>query len=197
MHIHLDEQRKGTVMRLAATTLSMTLAILASPALAQPQQDIENDMRSCRAVNNTAARLACYDGIADSLGARAVQREADTKRAIAAAKEKAAKDFGRRADTAGEEAKIAADVPDDTKAIIEASKEPDQITANVTRVEENGTGKVIVYLDNEQVWIETSASRFRGKPKTGEKATINRAGLGWYRMKFSKTYGVMAVRRAR
>lgn len=178
----------------------VAMALLAPclyPGSGLAQTPVDADFLNCRAVSNDAARLSCYDALADSLSKTSAERQEQQKSAVAAAKKTAEENFGRREKPGDEGLKIADSVTPEARAIIEAAKEPDEITAKVARVDESSTGRIIVYLDNDQIWMETSASRFRGKLPEGEVATISKGGLGWFRMRFKDTYGVMAVKRVK
>ncbi|MGD8327229.1 MAG: hypothetical protein PVF65_09950 [Sphingomonadales bacterium] len=173
------------------------IAIVATSSHAQSDNDLGKDLNNCRALSNPEKRLSCYDGIADSLTSRAEQRQKETQEAIEAAREIAEQNFGLKESNKNNEIPETKQVSSETRAILKAAEGPEAISSVITKVEKKGSGKTIIYLDNGQAWIETSASRFRGKPKVGETATITKEGLGWFRIRFSKTYGVLAARRIR
>lgn len=166
-------------------------------AQAQAQDDLAKELKDCSSVADDQARLSCFDGIALSLDERAERQALESKQALKAATEIAEGNFGlpTREYTAEIEAKK--NVEPETQALLKAAQTPDQIDAAVTKVERSRSGKLIIFLDNEQIWAETSASRFRGKPKIGETAVIQKKGLGWFRIEFSDTYGIMAARRVK
>lgn len=175
----------------------LTTLLVTSYAQAEAGDPIITDLRNCQAKLNNTERLSCYDDLAESLDQRIKQAERQNALAIEAAKQTATENFGRRFNTEPTEATETPKATPQAQAIIEATKEPDSIESTVTRIDKSARGNFILYLENGQVWTETSASKFRGRPKVGEVATIKKSGLGWFRLKFENTYGVMAVRRLR
>jgi len=69
------------------------------------------------------------------------------------------------------------------------------VQSTVTYFSRNHHNKAIVILDNDEIWMETTASKFVGEIKTGSSVTLSREGLGWYRLRIHGSKGVMAVRR--
>jgi len=127
---------------------------------------------------------------------REAKRAEELANSVAAAKDFAEQNFGLREDTQAAELKTSSQITPEAQAILDATKDPDQIDSEITKVSISRGGKKIIFLANGQAWIETSASKLRAKPKVGEKVTIKKAGLGWFRIRFSDTYGIMAARRA-
>lgn len=169
--------------------------MISSSAYAQVGGGLAEDIKACRAIPDIDSRLYCYDQIADSMSEREARQAEDTKRAVAAAKEVAEQNFGLREDKQTAGVKSNTQVTEQTKAILEAAQDPNEISAEITKVELSRNGKKVIYLSNDQIWVETSASKLRNKPKVGETAIIKKEGLGWFRVRFSKTYGIMAARR--
>lgn len=72
-------------------------------------------------------------------------------------------------------------------------KEPKRIGANVTSVVEQRNGRLLVALDNGQIWEENEASTKRRMIKIGSTAEVSKITFG-YMMRFERG-GSMRVRR--
>jgi hypothetical protein len=166
----------------------MALASLLAAAVlgaASPVALAAGDPRSCVAIADDAARLACYDR---ALGRSAVSKPAPAATAAAAASAApAAAPAATAAPTApikkdpvgefglSEEAKQA---KDPAKAA-EAAAAPASITARVVSLRWRKYGEFVVTLDNAQVWaqIEPMPSAV---VKVGDTVTIKKAIFGSY-----------------
>lgn len=182
-------------MRYCAIIIVYAFACL--PTHAQVADNLTADINLCRAVSDPESRLSCYDNIADTMSEREEKRAEELANSVAAAKNIAEQNFGLREDTQAAEVKPPSQITPEAQAILEATKDPEQIDSEITKVSISRGGKKIIFLTNGQAWIETSASKLRAKPKAGEKVTIKKAGLSWFRIRFSDTYGVMAARRVK
>ncbi|HUG03038.1 MAG TPA: hypothetical protein VML92_01245 [Steroidobacteraceae bacterium] len=171
------------------------LLLTACCGVAAAADQLDAYLLECRKQADHQARLECYDRLADRIAQQTVTGEARLGENIAAAKQSAERSFGRPDPGAADEPGAAPAVTPDARAIIEAARVPEQITSRVVRIERGRDGRIIVYLENDQVWAETNASRFRGRLAAGEEVTVSKEGFGWYRMRFKNTYGVVAVRR--
>lgn len=165
--------------------------------MAAAADQLDASLLECRKQADHQARLECYDRLADRIARPAVTSEARLDKNIAAAMQGAERSFGRPDPGALDEPGAAPAVTPDARAIIEAARVPEQITSRVVRIERGRDDRIIVYLENDQVWAETNASRFRGRLAAGEEVTVSKEGFSWYRMRFKNTDGVVAVRRVR
>jgi hypothetical protein len=147
------------------------------------------DPRSCVAIADDAARLACYDrALGRSAGPKPAQGAATAPAAPATAAAAAAtatagaavvaaptvkdpvKDFGLT-----EEAKQA---KDPAKAA-EAAAAPESITGRVVSLRWRKYGEFVVTLDNAQVWAQTEPMP-SAVVKVGDTVTIKKALFGSY-----------------
>lgn len=179
---------------LPACVLSL---IIACCCVASAADQLDAPLLECRQQADHQARLNCYDQLADRVATRGIARKDTLAEDIAAAEEGAERRFGLRDPGAADGAAAAPVVTPDARAILEAARQPEEITSRVVRTERTRRGRIVVHLENDQVWAETSASRFRGEIPAGTEATVAREGLGWFRMRFRNIDGVMAVRRVR
>lgn len=169
---------------------------LATP-LASAADRLDASLLECRQHADHQVRLNCYDELADRVAARGVARRDALAEDIAAAEDEAEHSFGLRDAGVSDGAAAASVVTPEARAILEAARQPEKVTSRVVRIERTRHGRIVIHLENEQVWAETSASRFRGEIPAGAEATVSREGLGWFRMRFREIDGVVAVRRLR
>ena len=151
----------------------------------------------CRQHADYQLRLNCYDELADRVATPGVTRKDALAEDIAAAQEEAERLFGLRDPGVSDGAAAASVVTPEARAILEAARQPEEVTSRVLGIERTRHGRIVIHLENDQVWAETSASRFRGEIPAGAEATVSREGLGWFRMRFRDIDGVVAVRRVR
>lgn len=156
---------------------------------------LEAALLECRGQTDQPARLNCYDELADRIATQAVVRKDVLAENIAAAEAGAEQHFGLGDPGPADGARVAPDVTPEAQAILEAAREPEQIRSRVVRTERSRRGRMVIHLENDQVWAETSASHFKGEIPAGAEATVSREGLGWFRMRFKDIDGVVAVRR--
>ena len=115
-------------------------------------------LADCRAIADDAARLACYDALAGS----AAPLAAAPAPAAAATTPSAEEMFGR-----------------DTESLRRATGvELDEITGTVAAVQTAYGGKIVLQLDNGQVWAQVDTTPI--DLRTGEAIRIRRAALGSY-----------------
>ena len=134
-------------------------------------------MVACRAIADTAARLACFDAAAAGLD------EAEAKGEVVVVDRGQIREARRAAFgftfkmpsfmTAGEK-------PEDLE----------RITATVASAYENG-GKWVITLEDGAVWRQIDSISMRKSPKAGSKAEIRTAMLGSF---FMKVDGQIAIR---
>ena len=169
------------VSRISALGACLVAGVCALPALAGPG----SDGASCVAMNDDAARLACYD--------RAYGRNADGKTAATATSGAAAAAAPAPA-TAARVAPAPA-APKDPVAefgLTEAAKQakdpakaaaaeaaPTSVTAKVISVRFRKYGEFVVTLDNGQVW-EQNEPMPSAIVRVGDTVTVKKAVLGSY-----------------
>ena len=142
---------------------------LATPALAQE----DDPYAACVAMQEDAARLACFDRTYQTQRIVLAEREVEEKRVQEEV-------FGfREADAAlarGDEAAI---------------------TATVSEVLRGATRSQVLLMDNGQLWRETDGSTLRNRVRDGWTATITRHWSGAYEMRFDGRSGYLRVTRMR
>lgn len=67
----------------------------------------------------------------------------------------------------------------------------------VTNASRTVFGKLVIELDNEEVWIEVDGSYYKGKVRPGDAAVITKRRFGGYRMKINDQPGTVLVRLAK
>ena len=172
------------VSRISALGACLVAGVCALPALAGPG----SDGASCVAMNDDAARLACYD--------RAYGRNADGKTA-ATATSGAAAAAAAAAPAPATAARVAPApaAPKDPVAefgLTEAAKQakdpakaaaaaiaPTSVTAKVISVRFRKYGEFVVTLDNGQVW-EQNEPMPSAIVRVGDTVTVKKAVLGSY-----------------
>jgi len=145
--------RCGTAFALAAILVTAGAAHAAADALPPA-------LRACASVKRNSERLACYDQTIEQLSSDS---------AAAPAPERSA------------EAMFGASAAHNESAAAIAREELTSLTAHVTALNRDGSGALIIDLDNGQQWRQTSGS---GSPllEVGHEVTITRAALNSFRL---------------
>lgn len=213
--------------RTAITAVAAAVVVLAAavPAVtaAEPQQ--QHAGARCVAIEDSAARLTCYDQAFDRPAAREVAPAAAASSAAAggaaAASNATAPSTTAAAGTAaavstaasaGSAATPVGPSSDAARALEEfgltetakrkrdpeKAKEimPESISASVASVSFRPTGEVVVALDNDQVWEQAEIVTTKARVKAGDVVTIRKASLGSYTMVTSSRM-LIRVRRVR
>jgi hypothetical protein len=162
----------------------MALGLLLAAAMlggASPAVLAAGDPRSCVAIADDAARLACYDRAMGHTAAPKPAPVAPTATAAPAATSAAAAPAAPvKKDPVGEFglSEQAKQAKDPAKAA-EAAAAPDSITGRVMSVRWRKYGEFVVTLDNAQVWaqIEPMPSAV---VRVGDTVTIKKALFGSY-----------------
>ncbi len=151
--------------------------------------ELPAELIDCRTLTSTVARLDCYDQLVD----------AHTALPNTAAERRTAEDPAPVAPTAAA-ATTAASMPklsqedlfgkgetELRKLVQEATdtEEIDRIEATVVEVRKTKSGKVVITLDNGQVWIQSDSSRAR--LSANDNVTIRRRSFGSYTLYNKKT----------
>ncbi|MEM7768456.1 MAG: hypothetical protein AAF253_13375 [Pseudomonadota bacterium] len=171
--------------RLRNCLASLTIAAaFAAPVMAQSATDALYD---CAGIANATERLACYDRAVASL--RAAETSGDVVTFTTEELEAANADsFGRSPREAdGVDQKLAAAaVPDEA---------PNEVTAGITDIDETRGGKLIVTLDNGQIWLQTDSSAVNvSRKKPPAEAVVKKAALGSFRVKLGRSRAFRARR---
>jgi|SRR6185312_4646721 len=190
----------------AAAVTSVLLLGLPAAAAAGPTEDTLRAMDQCATVTDKDQRLACYDQLSPQVKAAIMRLPRSGPPSAEEQKSWFGFDFGNLFGSApsqqttpekfGSEA-LPQQPPKEGEA---APPEPiDSITAKVTDVAYSPYGKVIVFLDNGQVWrqIEADTEHAMLAKNGGDTITIERGALSSYNMKIegsNKTYKVKRVK---
>ncbi|HSC07164.1 MAG TPA: hypothetical protein VLD59_10090 [Steroidobacteraceae bacterium] len=180
-------------------------------------EDLRAALAACRAEQDDAKRLACYDRQADQLSpattaaapstapstapvtatpapatapeaAPAVAAAAGTAAAATATTSSAADKFGYSRGMSPEEV--------DQQNKSDKAKELDEISATVTQVVTQPRGELIVTLDNGQVWAQKVADS-RLRLKAGDQVKIRSGALGAYYLSLGSSDRKTRVSRVR
>lgn len=160
--------------------MKILLLILISFLFAQPALADEDALTKCRQIEDIEARVACYDEFVD---ARYMMGSGDRVETRATAVPDAQSLFGTN--------------DADAKRIVETSlaiEQIDQIEAVVTEVRKSATRKLVVTLDNGQVWRQLDSQPMR--LKSGESVIVRKASLGSFLMEKQSGSRSIRVKRA-
>jgi hypothetical protein len=151
------------------------MAAMPAGALAQSP----DRMVACAGKVDDAERLACYDAAVKALGAEAraasEARETEARAAKAAAAAAAAAAATRAAAAAEAERKDSFGKP------AAASGTVSELTAAISEVLKDATGKAVFVLDNGQIWRQADGFKLPNA-KIGSSVTIKRGSLGSFRL---------------
>ena len=164
--------RRATLIRFAGAAL-LSVAAYAST---------DGDLASCRTITEDAARLACYDKLPDqpTPGLATVVPVAPSAAAASPSPETL---FGRDTVESEDMVRRAAGI-----------SRLDEVTSRVSGVEKNPLGKLVLSLDNGQVWVQLDSSTFR--VESGDVVRIRRAALGSYLLTGTGGKRTIRVRRS-
>jgi len=194
---------------------------LASSSLCAAPEDTLSALEACEKIDGDSNQLACFhDTLARLKAARSgpalpapntVPAPAEGERTphlgdehevrVQQTRESAMQDFGlndqskqvRNAEPPRE--RIESPAGATVRELKESSREPQSISATIAKVRRTAFGKIVVTLDNGQVWRETDGSNYRGPIRVGNEVIISQRRFGGYQMKIEDQYGVVFVRR--
>lgn len=175
-------------MRAGHAIQAAIVCLLAAPASAQTVKPFVD----CAALANDAERLECYDSavaaISPALRAQAEERrkQAAARAAEAAAAAQAAREAEER-DRFGREG---------VRAFRGSDLGVESVESTVTEVLRDNLGKVVVILENGQMWRQVDGNAMP-MIRTGTAVTIKRGAMGSYRMTPEKTSRTVQVMRMR
>lgn len=162
------------MMRISVAALSsiLTFAATSAPVFAQANdREIAEPLLTCRQIDDRAERLDCFDRAMDTLYG---VDEVLAKRRI---EQKQAR-FG---------------LPVDDKGM-----QLTELAAVVTEVDESlRTDRVLIALNNGQVWQLLSSGGLRARFKPGIPVVISESPTGGYRLRIPEKVGFRGVARVR
>ena len=175
-------------MRIAFTYV---LILCAAPAFAQEAQPLDR-IYACAAMEDSAARLACYD--AAVAGLKQAQSAGEVGVVSREQIQKAEKDaFGLQrpalAELVEKPAPVAAAAP---KAADVQS--PDKVTLAIKQVSTGADGRYRFTMENGQVWRQTDEASLERLSDPGLTAEIRRAALGTFMMKIGNRRAIRVKR---
>ena len=171
------------------------IVCLTLPAENASADSLEEELRVCRDIPEGDARLICYDAALDrsSQYGRSTPDPDCAKPTVAGSDDAAA---GAAADVPQEDlfGKSREEVE---RTVQEATgSEPiDSLSATVTRLQRYRYEKVLITLDNGQVWKQIDASSLR--LRVGDTVDIRRAALGSFMLRKQGNNRTMRVSRER
>lgn len=175
--------------------LAIATAMLATPCLAQSVQPFVE----CAGKVSDAERLACYDRAVESLSGEArriaAQRKVASDQAAAVAAAAAAKAAADAAVKAQADAKDSFGREGIKMFGQRGEAEVGEVTATVTEVLRDSVGKVVVVMDNGQIWRQVDG--FTLPLRAGASVTVKRGAMGSYRMRLDGTSRLIQVIRMR
>lgn len=151
-------------------------------------QGLPDELAGCRALAGNDERLACYDAFADRQSAPVAPESEAVESTAAVALVPAAERLSQEElfGLTGEEVKR-------TYEEAAGQQELKELSATVTDVQPAGPGRIIVWLDNGQVWRQTDSPTL--KIKVGGRVIIRKAAFGSFKMKKEDENATMRVRR--
>jgi hypothetical protein len=179
---------------------SVLLFASGTPACAQGA--LTEELKSCLAITNDSARLACYDQKVSALDASAAKMAAQRKdEAAAQARAAAAK---AEADRKAAEAQAAqnkvnafgADGLPADKRTTSADDSVDQLDGTVGEVFYSALKEIILVLDNGQMWRQTDGVSLPPVRK-GDQVVIKKRMLSGYRLTLVRQRRTIDVKRYR
>ena len=146
--------------------------------------ELPAELIDCRALTSPEARLDCYDQFVD------IQKAAPLEALSGQTAAPGHASTGQTAATAMPEAERAAVQEDlfgknkgEIRDVLAATgiEELDQMEATIARIDKTASGKIVITLDNGQVWLQTDNRRVRLSEQ--DKITIHRASFGSYMLR--------------
>lgn len=157
--------------------LALLVAAAGPPAASADEPKL--NLKACAAEPDDKRRLACYDAEVARLSGSAPVAESDDSAEVSSAESrKEGQQSGNAAANFGMTPALARSMKGKDEG---GSEVPDSIAAIVTRIDEQPYGERIVYLDNGQVWEETSRNRTL-RLSVGDDITVKSAAFGSYKL---------------
>ncbi|MEQ1724915.1 MAG: hypothetical protein ABL882_03195 [Sphingopyxis sp.] len=176
---------------LGAAVLSFIPASAFAQDAEAPRAAVLQQLYDCRAITDTAERLACYDARVTAL------QTAETARDIRVVDREQVREAQRGLfgiSLAGIDRIFGGGDGDEDSA--DDNEVVQQIEATLSAVANNGLGKWVYTLDNGQVWIQTDGTTSGRSPRVGQHVVIRRGLLGSFTLTVEDRPGTR-VRRLR
>jgi pyruvate/2-oxoglutarate dehydrogenase complex dihydrolipoamide acyltransferase (E2) component len=180
--------------------------VTALVATAGQTDELHDELVACRDLTSAVERLDCYDAAVDgreqpgspqSTAAATTPAAAEPAATVepAAAAGAAPAASGAAAATISQEELFGQNSDEVQRTVEEAtgSERVDSISAQITRLQQYDYDKVVISLDNGQVWKQIDSSSLR--LRVGDDVAIERAALGSFMLKKSGSKRTMRVSR--
>jgi hypothetical protein len=182
--------------RLTARSFAILACLL--PGAAAFADTLQDELRVCRGLTDDDARLICYDAAVDRSRNSGYSRSAPA--AAPAPAQPAAAAAGTAAATGAatelsQEDLFGKTVDEVQQTVEEAtgSERIDSLNATVSKLQEYSYGRVLITLDNGQVWKQVDSSNLR--LRVGDAVDIERASLGSFMLRKKGSKRSMRVAR--
>lgn len=189
------------------TAKTFAILLLALPGTFATADPLQDELSVCRGLTDDQARLICYDAAVDRSRKNSVGRSAAAPPPAPAPV--AAKPAPAAAATTAASAATAAGAAnqidqedlfgksgDELQRTVEeatGSEQMDSLSATVTKLQKSGYDRVLITLDNGQVWKQVDASSLR--LRVGDAVDIERASLGSFMLRKQGSKRSMRVSR--
>ncbi len=186
------------------TSRTFAILLLALPGMAAIADPLQDELGVCRGLTDDEARLECYDAAVDrsktsgagspaaATAAAAAPASAEPAPSATAAVATSAAGTTNQIDQEDLFGKSSEDVQRTVEAATGAER-LDSLTATVTKLQKLGYDKVLITLDNGQVWKQVDASSLR--LRVGDAVDIERASLGSFMLRKQGSKRSMRVSR--
>ncbi len=181
-----------TVMK---RVIILWLTALMFSATTGQADELSDELAVCRDLASAVARLDCYDATVDRSRQRSDERPAAVTTPPAAVEPAMAIAVGAAATEISQENLFGKNTDEVQRTVEEATGDEriDSLSATVTRLQQSGYDKVIITLDNGQVWQQVDTSSLR--LKVGDDIRIDRAALSSYMLQKTGSKRTMRVSR--
>lgn len=149
-----------------------------------------DDLQGCRDLTSAVARLDCYDAAVDR------SRQSETSRTTATAAPAPAPEPTATAAAEISQEELFGKNSNEVQRTVEkvtGDERIDSLSAQVARLQQSGYNKVLITLDNGQLWQQTDTSSLR--LKVGDDVRIDRASLGSFLLRKKGNKRTMRVSR--
>jgi hypothetical protein len=185
------------------TAKSFAILLLALPGTAAIADPLADELSVCRGLTDDEARLICYDAAVDRSRKSGGGRPADASPPPApapaepapAATAAVAAGSASAANTIDQEDLFGKSGDELQRTVEEAtgSEQMDSLSATVAKLQKYGYDRVLITLDNGQVWKQVDASSLR--LRVGDAVDIERASLGSFMLRKKGSKRSMRVSR--
>ena len=173
---------------LTLSSLSLSLAIIATPAAAQVDDAIVlNILRNCAQIDDATARLACYDNNIRAVGG-------ETRGSVPGQMDAPRGGRGAPLDTQGPSGFGREDIRTPDRFETPAG-ELEELRARVRSVTERERGIYLITLEDGAQWLFTESVPFSYRPPSaGDQVEIDRASLGSFLLTYDRQRSVRVER---